>query len=354
MLSRDVKRMIGQMFVFGFEGRNPTPYVRDLVDKHNIAGLVYFSRNISEPGQLWELIRSLKAPGLLHAIDHEGGRVVRMGEPVTRFPAPRRVGDANNPELARRSGRFQATELAAIGINLCFAPVLDLATNPLNTVIRDRALSGDPAVASRIGAEIVRGIQETGVAACAKHFPGHGDTREDSHETLPSLRTPASTLRTREWLPFAAAIRAGVRTVMTAHVRFDELDPRHPASLSERIVRDILRKELRFDGVVVTDDLEMKAVTGTYDVDERTLLAIKAGADILLFCHTPEVQVAALETVYRAVEGRILSVDRIEQSFKRVQELKKSMASVKSANNRGELYAVLGCQAHRALAATLA
>jgi len=354
MIDRETRRKVGQLFLFGFQGRNVTPFVKDLVSKHNVAGLVFFSRNISEPGQLWELNRTIHAPGLIRAIDHEGGRVIRVGEPVTQFPPARKIGETAAPDLAYKAGHYQAQELAALGLNLNFAPVLDVATNPFNQVIGDRAFSSDPALVAKLGAETVRGIQDAGVAACGKHFPGHGDTRDDSHATLPRSGTEPSTIRGREMVPFSAAIRAGVKSVMTAHVLYETMDSRLPATLSSAIIQGLLRDTLKFDGVVITDDLEMRGVADGFGIEERTLLSIKAGADLLLFCHTPDTQMAAIETVCKAVEGRILSKERIETSWRRVQELKRFCAGAQAAPDRGRLFAVLGDVEHKALAGSFA
>ena len=354
MPSKEMRKKIGQLFMFGFEGRNITSYVKELVSKHRVGGLILFGRNISEPGQAWELIRSLRAPGLLVSVDHEGGRVVRLPEPVTRFASGASLGAINSPEVAYSVGQVQGKELAAIGFNLNYAPVLDLSTNALNRVIADRAYSADPAIVNRLAPRYIRGLHDSGVLACGKHFPGHGDTREDSHQALPRLSAGLSALQSRELVPFAGAIKAGLKVIMSAHVVYEGLDPSAPATRSRPILSGLLREKMGFGGVVITDDLEMKGVADHYDVEDRTIMALQAGADMLMFCHSPEVQMAALETVYRAVDGRIVKESRIEESYQRIQELKRSLGSSRIAPDRGALYAVLNDSRHKTLAASLA
>lgn len=353
MPSKELRRKIGQLFLMGFEGRNITPHVRNLISRYHVGGLILFSRNISEPVQAWELIRSFKSPGLLRCIDHEGGRVVRLPEPVTAFPPAARLGDHGSPALARSAALYQARELAALGINLNFAPVLDVHTNTVNRVIADRAFSTHPEIVAQLGAEYVQGCHEAGVASCGKHFPGHGDTREDSHEVLPRVRRDRAGLRQRELVPFRAAIRSGLSAVMTAHVVYDDVDRNLPATLSPTIIGELLRRELGFDGVVMTDDLEMRGISAHWDVEDRTILALKAGADMLMFCHSPDTQLAALETAYRAVDGRIIKVEQIERSYERVQKLKALCRKATAAGNRGDLLGILNRAEHKALAASL-
>jgi len=353
MPAKDLRKKIGQLFLVGFEGRNINPWLKQLLHDYHVGGVVLFARNVSEPGQAFEMLRSFKSAGLLTAIDHEGGRVVRLPPPVTRFPPAAQIGLLNSPDMARRAAVFQARELAAIGFNFNFAPVLDVRSNPANRVIADRSFSSDAQAVGRLAQEYIRGSLEVGIAPCGKHFPGHGDTREDSHELLPHVDTPAATLDQRELVPYRMAMTAGLPAIMTAHVVHEGLDASLPATLSPAVVGNLLRKKLGFSGVVVTDDLEMKAITDNWDVEDRTLLALKAGADLLMFCHTPEVQVRAIETVYRAVDGRIIKPEQIEESFARVQALRTACQKAQPARSRDELMEVLSRTEHKSLAASL-
>jgi beta-N-acetylhexosaminidase len=353
MPGKELRKKVGQLFVMGFEGRNITAHVKELIARYNVGGLILFSRNISDPVQAWELIRSFREPDLLVCVDHEGGRVVRFPEPVTRFPAARAFGDLGSEELLRTAALYQGRELAALGINWNFAPVLDVWSNPLNKVISDRAFASEPGKAAALGCAYVRGLHAAGVASCGKHFPGHGDTREDSHEVMPRVRTEAGTLEQRELLPFAAAFKAGLPAVMTAHVLYEGIDPVLPATLSPVLVEGFLRRKLGFGGLVVTDDLEMKGIARGWDVEDRTLLALKAGADMLMYCHTPEVQVAAIETVYKALDGRIIRAEQVERSLERIGRLKALARKARPAGDKEELLAVLRMPEHKSLAASL-
>ena len=232
-------------------------------------------------------------------------------------------GDAR-PELAKRFARALAAELKAVGITLDYAPVLDVHTNPRNTVIGDRALAENADDVARLGATIIRTLQVEGIAACGKHFPGHGDTTADSHHELPLVEHPPERLREVEWAPFKAAADAGVAAIMTAHVFVPALDDARPATLSRRIVTDVLRGELRFDGVIFSDDLEMKAIAATREVPAAAVLAIEAGCDGALICSgNHETQAAALEALVHAVEDDRLRLSRVEDALKRQQRAKE-------------------------------
>jgi beta-N-acetylhexosaminidase len=354
MPDKDLRKKIGQLFLIGFEGRSQTPVLKELITRYHVGGVILFARNISEPLQAWELLRSFKSRGLLRAVDHEGGRVQRLPAPVTHFPPALNIGNTGSEKLAYEAGFAQARELAAVGFNLNFAPVLDIHTNPVNRVIGDRAFGTDPNTVARLGCATIKGMQAAGIATCGKHFPGHGDTRDDSHEVLPRVRSTVPSLKSRELVPFGAAIHAGVDAMMTAHVVYEGLDPERPATLSSAAVNGLLRKDLRFDRVVMTDDLEMRGIADHYDPDDAAILALKAGVDVMLFCHSPARQVAAIEAVYKAVDGRILKPEVILAAWERVQRLKQITRKSPVAANAGELMAVLNDPEHKRLAASLA
>src|SRR5581483_8552784 len=228
---------------------------RSLAREFGLGGVILFARNIAEPEQVAELAddasRLLADPPLWVSVDQEGGRVARLKAPFTEWPPMATLGRSGDPALTERFARALASELRAVGITLDFAPVLDIHTNPRNPVIGDRALAETAAEVARLGSVIVRALQAEGVAACGKHFPGHGDTSADSHHELPLVEHPPERLREVEFAPFRAAIEAGVATIMTAHVFVPSLDETLPATLSPRVVTDILRNELRFGGVIL-------------------------------------------------------------------------------------------------------
>jgi beta-N-acetylhexosaminidase len=275
--------------------------------------------------QVAALVRELKELAgrpLLVAVDQEGGRVARLRAPqgFTEVPPMRALGESGDATLAREVGALLGSELRAVGIDQDYAPVVDVDTNPANPVIGDRALSRDPAAVARLGAALVAGLQSAGVAACAKHFPGHGDTSQDSHRDLPRLPHPLERLRAVELPPFRAVARAGVAAVMTAHVVFEALDPARPATLSPEVMR-LLRDEAGFQGCAISDDLEMKAVAEHFPLEEAAPGAVLAGVDALLVCHSAEVQHRAIDLVRRAVEDGTIPEARLAEARDRVAGL---------------------------------
>jgi beta-N-acetylhexosaminidase len=315
----------------GFDGFEPSLDVRRLVREFRVGGVVLFSRNVDGPEQVAELVRELQSLArdarhelpLLVAVDQEGGRVARLREPWTVWPPLRALGRAGSEELARRMGESIAAELKACGIRYDFAPVVDVDTNPANPVIGDRSFGDDPEAVGRFGAAFIRGLQGAGVAAAAKHFPGHGDTDVDSHLELPLVDHGLSRLEDVELRPFRHAVEAGVASVMTAHVLVRELDDRLPATLSPRVVEELLRGKLAYSGVVVSDDLEMKAVAKGWNAGAAAVLAAKAGCDLLLVCARAEAQVEALEGLVRARERDEITWDEMDAASTRIRALKQ-------------------------------
>ncbi len=308
----------------GFEGTTPSAEVLELV-RRGVYGVILFARNVESAEQVAGLSAALKrAAGrpLLVSVDQEGGRVARLRarHGFTELPPMRTVGEAGDEGLCHEVGALLGRELRAVGIDQDYAPVVDVDTNPANPVIGDRSLSRDPERVARLGAALARGIQSAGVAACAKHFPGHGDTSQDSHAELPRLPHPLSRLEAVELLPFRALARAGVASVMTAHVVFDALDPGRPATLSPPVMR-LLREHCGFDGPALSDDLEMKAVAAHYPLEEAVPGAVAAGADGLLVCHRAEVQHRAIDLLRRAVETGTVSPARLAGARARLSRL---------------------------------
>jgi beta-N-acetylhexosaminidase len=315
---------VASLFCVGFHGKTPSREVLELV-RRGVHGVVLFARNVESAEQVAALVRELKEQAgrpLLVAVDQEGGRVARLRAPqgFTELPPMRALGETGDAALAREVGALLGRELRAVGIDQDYAPVVDVDTNPANPVIGDRALSRDPALVARLGAALVEGLQSAGVAACAKHFPGHGDTSQDSHRDLPRLPHALERLRAVELPPFRAAARAGVAAVMTAHVVFEALDPARPATLSPAVMR-LLRDEAGFQGCAISDDLEMKAVAEHFPLEEAAPGAVLAGVDALLVCHGAEVQHRAIDLVRRAVEDGTISEARLAEARDRVAGL---------------------------------
>src|SRR6476646_4472964 len=325
-----LRREIGQLLIAGFNGHQLSPELRALAREFGLGGVILFARNVADPEQVaevaFEASRLVPDLPLWVSVDQEGGRVARLQAPFTKWPPMATLGRSGDVRLAERFARALAAELKAVGITLDYAPVLDIHTNPKNPVIGDRALADTANQVARFGAAIVRALQGEGIAACGKHFPGHGDTSTDSHLELPLVEHSPERLRETEFAPFRAAIDAGVATIMTAHVLVPALDEKRPATLSRRIVHELLREELKFDGVILSDDLEMKAVAAEYEVPSAAVLAIQAGCDGMLICSGDHhAQAAALEALIHAVEEERVPASRIDAALRRQRRAKERM-----------------------------
>jgi len=327
----------------------------------DLGGVTLFRRlgNIETPEQVAGLAFEAKQLGAEWpawvGIDQEGGRVARLRSPFTEWPPMAMLGRSDDVKLAARFAKAMAAEMSAVGITLDYAPVLDIHTNPKNPVIGDRALGERPETVAKLGRVIIDELQRAGVAACGKHFPGHGDTATDSHEELPIVEHPPDRLRAVEFVPFRAAIDANVAFIMTAHVRVTTIDDERPATLSRRIVYDLLREELGFQGVIVSDDLEMKAISNSYSPGDAAVASIAAGCDALLMCGKDSVvdiglQVEVLEALIRAVESERLPAKRVEDALARNTAAKERFL----ASQRGwrppsaeQLKRIIGCEEHQ-------
>lgn len=357
-----VRKHIGQLLIAGFDGHQVPSELRSLAKEFGLGGVILFARNVEEPEQVAELAydasRLVPDTPLWVSIDQEGGRVARLKKPFTEWPPMATLGRSGDVTLARRFARALAAELKAVGVTLDYAPVLDIHTNPKNPVIGDRALAETAATVAELGGAIVRTLQDEGIAACGKHFPGHGDTSTDSHHELPLVEHPPERLRETEFLPFKAAVDADVATIMTAHVFVPSLDETRPATLSRRIVTDILRRELRYDGVILSDDLEMKAIANQYAVPASAVMAIEAGCDGLLICSgAHHLQAEALEALIHAVEEERLPWSRVEDALKRQQRAKERFLAAPAASRPlggRQLRAAIGRDEHQAVAQEMA
>lgn len=331
-----VEEKVGQLLIGGFEGTEIGDQATRLVQEYQVGGLILYGRNIAGAGQLVTLTNGLKALNgdgipLFLSIDQEGGGVDRMPPEVRRTPGAYCVGQTGSVPAAQSYGDVLAAECAAFGLNLDFAPVLDVWSNPGNTVIGQRAFSADARTVAGLGPAAARRMMDQGIIPAVKHFPGHGDTVVDSHVGLPVVDKSLEELEKTELIPFRAAIQSAgtdgqVPAVMVAHILLTQLDPERPASLSPAVVTGLLREELGFAGAVLTDDLTMGAVTQSYGLGEAAVLAVEAGCDILLVCHGPDsvpaVRTALLEA---AASGRI-TAERLDESVYRILRLKTEYA----------------------------
>jgi beta-N-acetylhexosaminidase len=351
------------LLIGSFAGASVPVELKALAREFDLGGITLFRRlgNIESPEQVATLAFEAKQLGAAWpawiGIDQEGGRVARLRSPFTEWPPMAILGRSDDPTLAGRFAKAMAAEMAAVGISLDYAPVLDINTNPKNPVIGDRALGERPDVVGRLGRTIITELQRGGVAACGKHFPGHGDTAADSHEELPLVEHPPDRLRAVEFVPFKAAIEARVAFIMTAHVRVTSVDPERPATLSRAVIFDLLRDELGFEGVILSDDLQMKAITNTYTPAEAAVAAIGAGCDALLMCggdtgSTVDInhQVEVLEALIRAVENERLPLKRVEDALARNRRAKERFLSAQRQwrpPSADHLRRVIGCEEHQ-------
>lgn len=357
------RRDIGQYLIGSMPGPSVPVELRSLAREFDLGGVILFSRNIEAPEQVAELAAECEALGRSApawvSVDQEGGRVARLKEPFTRWPPMATLGRAGtrSEALAERFAAALATELLAVGFTLDYAPVLDIHTNPKNPVIGDRALAERAEDVAALGAVIIRALQGAGLAACGKHFPGHGDTSADSHFELPLVEHPPDRLRAIEFEPFRAAVAARVAFIMTAHVLVPSLDETRPATLSPAIVQ-ILRDELKFDGVILSDDLEMKAVSAKCAVPDAAVDAIRAGCDGLLICSGDvDLQARTLEALVRAVESGHIPATRHDDAFMRLKRQKERFLlgdRPGPAARIRTLRGILGREEHQLVAAEMA
>lgn len=351
---QDVRAIAGRMIICGFDGTSVTPELRELLREVQPLGLILFARNIESPEHVAEFARELKSlrknEPLLLSVDQEGGRVARIRAPATEWPTMREVGRAGDPQLAYRVGQALARELRAMSFDIDYAPVLDVDTNPDNPVIGDRAFSDHPEQVGELGALLTRGLQEHGVAACGKHFPGHGDTDLDSHLALPYVDHDIDRLRDVEWRPFVAASKAGLSSVMTAHVMVEALDRQHPGTLSPTILSH-LREEIGFNGVIVSDDIEMKAVAERYSPAEIASRGTLAGVDLFLACHLPEITQDLYRGLVQAVERKEITHARLLESNRRLLDWRDKYYA--PAATPEDFKRWVGCGEHLHLAQTI-
>lgn len=353
---------IGQLVIGSLPGTSVPPEWRSLAREFDVGGAILFGRNVEAPEQVAELATEIEQLGRTMpawvSVDQEGGRVARLKEPFTRWPPMATLGRAGSEPLAERFARALAAELRAVGITLDYAPVLDIHTNPKNPVIGDRALAEQAADVARLGQVIVTALQSEGIAACGKHFPGHGDTSVDSHVELPLVEHAPDRLRAVELEPFRAAIGSGVAFIMTAHVLVPAFDQERPATLSPAIVQAILRDELGFGGVILSDDLEMKAISARYSVPDAAVDAIRAGCDAVLICSGDlNLQAATLEALVRAAEAGTIPRARLDDALKRLQRAKERFlvgAHVPVGERIRRVRSILGRDEHQAIAAEMA
>ena len=321
------EQLAGQRLMVGFDGTTLNADLKFLINRLKAGGIILFSRNLDTPDQITHLCdeiqnyaRLCEQPPLFIAVDQEGGQVARLKEPFTQFPGNPHM---NSEDDAVHFAEVTATELARVGINMNMAPVMDVAPEEINSIMAQRAFGGDPAWVTRLGVKVIEHLQSNNIMAVAKHFPGIGRTILDSHMDLPMLDDDISAFERMDLIPFKAGIQQGVSGVMLSHIFYKNLDPQWPASLSDKIAKTLLREQMGFDGIVLTDDLDMGAIVQHYDIQTVIRRILAAEIDLALICHKgPNIEIA-----YKALLQEIMaSADRKAkgiESVKRIMKLKK-------------------------------
>jgi beta-N-acetylhexosaminidase len=327
-----LEELIGQTMMVGFWETTPSPQIIELIQRHHVGSIILFSRNVHDAQQVLELTQRLQAIAreaehrypLLIAIDQENGIVQRLGDTATIFPGNMALGAIGSEDTVFEVARATGGELRAFGINLNLAPVMDVNNNPANPVIGVRSFGEDPHLVARLGSAMVRGYHAAGIISCLKHFPGHGDTTTDSHLALPIIPHTLERLEALELVPFDSGIQAGADCVMTAHIAFPAMTHQAtlPATLSPAIIQGLLRQQLGFDGVVLSDCLEMQAISNTYGTERAAVMALQAGIDLVLVSHHYEQQRGSIEAILTAARAGQLAPQVIKQAAERVLSLK--------------------------------
>ncbi|MBZ4664863.1 MAG: beta-N-acetylhexosaminidase [Mahella sp.] len=323
---------IGQMVIVGLDGYNIDENAKTLIEEKHVGGFILFERNVEDAAQLLNLTNSLKRANTVNkiplfiSVDEEGGRVSRMPDSIKKLPTNKAIGQINDADYSFGIGSVIGKELKAFGFNMDFAPVLDINSNPKNPVIGDRSFGADAQTVTKLGIQTMEGIRTGGVISVVKHFPGHGDTSVDSHIDLPSVNNSLERLRSFELIPFASAIENNADGIMVAHILLPKIDPGYPSSMSKKIITGILREELKYDGVILSDDLTMGAIVDNYSIGTAAVKALNAGIDIVLVCHEYENEIAVVEAIKKAANEGAISMDKIDASVYRILALKQRYA----------------------------
>lgn len=347
----DIRRAMGHRIICGFDGTMIGSELKEIVREVKPLGLILFARNVESPAQVSELCLELKAlqpkDPLLICVDQEGGRVARIRAPATEWPPMRHLGLYGDLDLTFTIAEAMGRELRAMNIDINLAPVLDVDTNPNNPVIGDRAFGQQPEVVANMGRSFFKGLNAATIGACGKHFPGHGDTSIDSHLDLPYIDHDLPRLKSVEWIPFQKCVESGLDAIMTAHVVVRALDEQKPATLSEAAI-NILRKKFHFSGVVLSDDIEMKALADRYTPNQIAQLGHDAGIDVFLACRQPEVILELYRSLVIASENQTMILhDDILAAEKRALYWKQRW--YRAAKITPKNLAIIGCEAHAAL-----
>lgn len=320
---------IGQMIFAGVSETAPSIEENELITKYKVGGIILNKPNMVTSSQTIQYINQLKefnrvnSIPLFFGVDQEGGSISKLPGNLIKIPTNREIGDMNQPDFSYELGQLLGQLVKSYGFNINFAPVLDVDSNPHNPVIGDRSFSHDPIIVSSLGIQTMKGIQSVNIIPTIKHFPGHGDTSVDSHFELPTIHKTLEELQSLELIPFKEAVEKGADIVMIAHIYLPNIDENYPSSLSKIIMTDLLRNNLNFAGVIITDDMTMEAVTKNYSLGEAAVLSVQGGSDIIMVAHEYENIVEVISTLKTAVEKGEISEERINESVIRILKLKE-------------------------------
>lgn len=320
---------IGQLVISGFYGTTLDENILKLIKENKISGVILFNRNVNDSNTLLSLNNSLKESNknnklpLFISVDEEGGSVTRMPKDIKRLPTNKYIGSLNNKDLSYKVGEILGEQLSYFGFNMNFAPVLDINSNSNNPVIGDRSFGNNKDIVASLGTSTMKGIQSKNIISVVKHFPGHGDTSVDSHVNLPVVNYNINRLNSFEFVPFKTAIQNGADAVMVGHILLPKIDNKYPSSMSYEIVTNILRKDLEFNGLVVSDDMTMGAITENYSIEEAAVKSINAGVDLLLVCQKYENTENVLKALKEAVLNGTISKERLDNALYNIISIKK-------------------------------
>ncbi|WP_318614101.1 beta-N-acetylhexosaminidase [Sporosarcina sp. YIM B06819] len=320
---------IGQLLVIGVDGTSFSDEMDNLIRNYHVGGVIMMGRNVSTMQVMLQLMNDMKKANepnkipLFMSVDEEGGRVSRLPAGIAKLPASAKIGKQNDETLSYSAGIYLAEVLHEFGYNMNFAPVLDINSNPKNPVIGDRSLGADPELVARLGVATMHGMMDNGIISVVKHFPGHGDSVVDSHKALPKVETTLERLRNVELVPFQRAIDEGADAVMVAHILYPALDRDYPSSMSKAIITGLLRDDMQFDGVVITDDLTMGAIMNDYTIPEAAVQSFIAGSDLLLIVNGYDNQINTVKALMTAIEAGDITEQRLNESVKRILTLKE-------------------------------
>lgn len=324
-----LEEKIGQLLIVGFQGERIDENIENMIKNYYVGGFILFENNIKDLEQTLDLINSLKKANqgnyipLFISADEEGGKVTRLSNLFGKLPSSREIGRIDDENYSFKIGSLIGYRLKSIGFNLDFAPVLDIDSNPKNPVIGDRSYGRTGKLVSKHGVQVIAGIKSNNIIPVIKHFPGHGDTSTDSHLELPVVDKDLEELKEMELRPFKEAINKGVNMVMVGHMIFPKIDRKNPATFSREIITNILRKDLNYDKVIITDDMTMEAITKNYDIGEVSVESLKAGSDIILICHDYKKQIQVIEAIKEAVKSKEIIESEIDEKVYRIIKLKE-------------------------------